>query len=345
MIRDGKQIVTHTDHRFIINQAALGDMITSLPAIVFAMQNVNQEIGLTVYVPPWQIDLVRHLLAPYGTIRVRDLNEVPVKMEDRRKVWPDASVSMNGAVQNTHTRNRVHMVDHAFNFLLDARPETMEQRNYPTEAALGPWPTLPYTPGCAGPWQEQAYVVFPVGATSDNKLFKAQIMAPIIEWVAANGHRPVLVGTKMSFTRAQMGDKLGEQLVIRDEVDKLPPFVRGMCVDLRETTTLLQLRDLLGHAAAVVSVDGGTLHLAGTTNTNIVFAAGTTLPTHRFIARQGDPHHKIRYIGPRDLECTGCQSRAVLTRHDFRFCPFNDNLCMDRLHPEDFINALKELGL
>jgi hypothetical protein len=65
----------------------------------------------------------------------------------------------------------------------------------------------------------------------------------------------------------------------RDEADRHPRAERpaaevvfGECIDLREKTTLLELRDVLGHAAAVVGVDGGTLHLAGTTDVPIVFA-------------------------------------------------------------------------
>lgn len=328
MQRNGQLVVTHFDHRFILNQGALGDMITSLPAIIYARRNTPPDIKLTVYVTPWQVDLVRHLLAPYGDITVDSMADVPVTVEERREAWPEASVSMNGAVQNTHTRNRVHMVDHAFNFLIDARPEQAADRNYPTEAPFG------------HDFPSSRYIVFPVGATSDNKLFKASVMQPVVDWALSADYLPVFVGTKMSFTRAQMGDKLGEQLVIRDEFYKLkvPRYV-----DLREQTTLLQLRDVLSGAKAVVGVDGGTLHLAGTTDVPIVYAMGTTLPQHRFITRHGNPHHKIRYITPRDLECSGCQSRAVLTRHDFRFCPFNDNLCMEKLHSEDFITALKEL--
>lgn len=340
MQRDGKMVITGVDHRFIIQHAALGDMITSLPAIIHAMQTVHPDVKLTMYVPPWQIDLVRHLLAPYdtyGTLTVGDLNTVPIKFEDRQELWGEnVSSSMNGAIMNTHTRNRVHMVDYAFNFLLDSRPENMAQRNYPTKAPLGD----------QDPWMlDEGYVVFPTGATSDNKLFKAAVMAPVLEWVIERGYCPLLVGTKMSHTRVQMGDKLGEQLVIRDEVDKLPEALLRECRDFREKTTLLELRNVLGYAAAVVGVDGGTLHLAGTTNASIVYAMGTTLPQHRYITRQGDPNHKIRYIIPRNLECTGCQSKAPLTRWDFRLCPFGDNKCMDHLHPEDFINALKELGL
>ena len=337
MQRDGQQVVTHNEHRFILNHAALGDMITSLPAIIHAMRTVHPTVKLVAYVPPWQVDLVRHLLAPYGSITIEDISTMPAKAEDRIAQWGDVSSSMNTAISNTHTRNRVHMVDYAFNFLLDSRPECMAQRNYPTEAPLGQ--PLALFDSCAG------YVVFPVGATSDNKLFKAHVMEPVMQWILDNGWLPVLVGTKMSHTRAQMGDKLGEQLVIRDEVEKISGSLMREVCDMREKTTLLELRDILGHATAVVGVDGGTLHLAGTTDTNIIYAMGTTLPMHRYITRQGNPNHKIRYVGPRDLECTGCQSKAALTRWDFRLCPFDDNKCMDMLHPEDFINGLKELGL
>ena len=335
MIRDGKQIITHDDHRFIMNNAALGDMITSLPAVIFAMQNVSPEVKLTVYVPPWQVDLVAHLLAPYGKITVGSLNDVPMKIEDRREAWPESSVSMNGAIQNTHTRNRVHMVDHAFNFLLDSRPENMAQRNYPTAAPLGDYRVSTPSP----------YVVFPIGATSDNKLLKAAVMAPIMQWCMDQGYTVVIVGTKMSHTRVQMGDKLGEQLVIRDEVDKLPADIFSRVLDMREKTTLLELRDLLGNAAAVAGIDGGTIHLAGTTDVPIVYGMGSTLPAHRYVARHGDPSYRIRYVGPRNTECAGCQSKAVLTRWDFRNCPFGDNICMTNMSSEDFIAGLQELGL
>lgn len=338
MNRDGKTVITHTDHRFIINNGALGDMISSLPAIIFAMRNVHPDVKLTVYVPPWQIELVQHLLKPYGEVKVDNFADVPPTPEGRRAAWGEhVAYGLNGAIMNTHTRNRVHMVDYAFNYLLDAKPESMAERNYPTAAPLHVSQKLEFFDTSVG------YVVFPVGATSDNKLFKAKVMQPVVDWVAEQGYAPVFVGTKMSFTRAQMGDKLGEQLVIRDEFDKLT--LPSGSVDLREKTTLQELRNVLGYAAAVVGVDGGTLHLAGTTDVPIVYAMGTTLPKHRYITRMGDHNHRIRYVGPRDLECTGCQSRAVLTRWDFRHCPFGDNKCMDMLHPDDFINALKELGL
>jgi len=334
MYRDGKQILTSHVHSFILNHGALGDVICSLPALVHARQTVSDLMAMKVYCPPWQVDLLKHLLDPYGKFFVHPITEFPLE-KAKREGWDGGPNSLNAATHNTHTRNRVHMVDYAFAFLTDSRPESMLQRSYPTKAPLGPrYPLL-----------DEPYIVFPVGATSDNKLFKAHVMAPVIEWAAAQGYTPVLVGTKTSHTHAEMGDNKVEKLVIRDEVDKLPPELLAQCADLREKTTLLELRDLLGHAEAVVGVDGGTLHLAGTTDTNIIYAMGTTLPKHRYIARNGNPNHKIRYVGPRNLECAGCQSNWPMTRWDFRFCAYEDNKCMDQLHHDDFINGLKELGL
>lgn len=331
MYRDGKQVLTSHVHSFLLNHGALGDMITSLPAIVHARQNVSDMMVMKVYAPPWQTELVEHLLKPYGKFIVRPITEFPLERA-KRADWNGGPNSLNAALHNTHTRNRVHMVDYAFNFLTDSRPENMLQRSYPTAAPLGP-KTL-----------EGDYVVFPVGATSDNKLFKASVMGPIMEWCQSKDYSTILVGTKTSHTQVETAAGL-EPIVLRDEVDKLPPAALAKCVDVREKTTLLDLRDILGHARAVVGVDGGTLHLAGTTDTNIIYAMGTTHPRHRYIARNGDPSHKIRYVVPRDLECAGCQSNWPMSRWDFRGCAYGDSKCVDQLHPDDFIDGLRELGL
>lgn len=333
MYRDGKVLFSHPIHNFVLNHAALGDMISSLPALAFARERYPGGVTMRVWLPTWHHELVAHLLAPYGEFELRDLQEFPAKWEDRKKA-DIGPVSYNCAMYDTHTRCRVHMVDYAFNFLVNARPESMLERSYVTRAPLGSRQFV------------GKYVVFPVGATSDNKLFHASVMGPIMQWCVDNRYKPVIVGTKTSHTHTAEAGVL-RPIVLRDQASLLPKSIVDQCLDLREQTTLLQLRDLLGHAEAVVGVDGGTLHLAGTTDTNIIFASGTTLPKHRFIARQGDPSRKIRYVGPRDLPCQGCQSNWPMTTFHFTKCAYTErpNACMEQLHPDDFINGLKELGL
>ena len=335
MYRDRDQLITHDQHNFVLNHTALGDMITSLPAIVWARKFYHPAMKMRVWVPEWQMDLVRHLLQPYGEFEVADFAKLPLKHLDRAAQFEGQPFSYNASLLSQYTRCRVHMVDYAFNHLLNSRPETMEDRSYPTAAPLGV--TAPA--GLYGP-----YVVFPVGATSDNKLFRASVMQPVMEWCLSQGLRPVIVGTKTSHTRTEIDGQL-KPVVIRAQTDMLAKEVFDQCLDLREKTTLLELRDLLGYAAAVVGVDGGTLHLAGTTDAPIVYASGTTLPKHRYIARHGDHTYRVRYIGPRDLECYGCQSNWPMTTLNFTECAYGDNACMEQLHPDDFIQALKEVAL
>lgn len=330
MYRNNEQLLDVDKINFVCNHGALGDVITSLPAMVFARQMYHLMLKMRVWVPSYQMELVAHLLAPYGEFDVREFEKFPMKVVDRGADWEGGAVALNQLPHNTHTRNRVHMVDYAFNCLLDAQPESMLERSYPTLAPLGEQ------------WILNKYVVFPVGATSANKLFKASVMAPIIRWVHERGYTPVIVGTKTSHTKAQTSSREMIPIVLIDEADKIP---MDLCHDLREMTTLSQLRDICGYAAAVVGTDGGTLHVAGTTDTNIIYGLTTTLPKHRYIARNGEPSHKIRYVGPRDLECAGCQSNWVMSHQDFRFCAYGDNICTEKLDAADFIAGLEELGL
>lgn len=332
MYRNNEELIfsDRDEHNFVLNHGAVGDAICSLPAIIFARQNRHPALKLIVWCQPYQVDLFRHLLAPYGEFTVRSIMEFPLKGADR-KAMNFGPMSHNAPFHDTHTRNSTHLVDFAFRFLVDKDPPNMAARNYPT-APLGPR-TL-----------EGGYVVFPTGYTSENKAFRASVMGPIVEWAADHGYTPVLVGTSKSYTSVtQNGKRI--PLVVLNEVEKLPPEVYARCLDLRDKTTLMEVRDICGHAAAVVGVDGGMIHLAGTTDTNIIYAMTATIPQHRYIARQGDPHHKIRYVVPRDLECAGCQSNWTLTYHAYNQCAYGDSLCTFKLHPEDFIVGLKEMGL
>ena len=331
MYRRGEQIVHHEHMNFVLAHGALGDVITSLPAIIAARRLYLDGLTMNVWVPSHLLELVKVLLAPYGTFVFKRFEDFPMKAADR-DVQQMGPISYNYMQLNTHTRNRVHMVDYAFGCLTDSKPESMAERNYPTAAPIGPF---------SGPIP---YVVFPVGATSDNKLFRASVMAPILKWVIANKYTPVIVGTDKSFVKAQNSTGI-QPIVLRDETEFLSDDLLAQCLDLRNKTTLVQLRDICGHASAVVGVDGGTLHLAGTTDTNIIYALTTTVPKHRVIVRRGDPGHNIRYVVPRDLECAGCQSNWRMSYQDFRFCAYGDSLCTEKLDPEDFITGLKELGL
>jgi ADP-heptose:LPS heptosyltransferase len=117
------------------------------------------------------------------------------------------------------------------------------------------------------------------------------------------------------------------------------------CIDMRnKTDDLLTLREWLGHAAAVVGIDGGTLHLAATTEVPIVYGCTRVEPFHRSIVRNDEYNWRLLHVTPRDLECAGCQSKMFfMFKHNFANCVYGDNKCTTALRGEDFIEALEEL--
>jgi len=136
MYREGKLLSDGLPMNFVLNHGALGDVITSLPAVI-AGRRADPFCLMRVWGPSWQEDLLRHLLIPYGAFEIRHFEDFPKKKAEREG-WGGGHTALNQTPFNTQTRNRVHMVDYAFGCLLDSKPESMAERNYPTEAPLGP---------------------------------------------------------------------------------------------------------------------------------------------------------------------------------------------------------------
>jgi hypothetical protein len=334
MWRSGVELLVDRKVNFVLAHGSLGDVITSLPAIIHARETHVAEMEMSVWVPHWLMDLVAVLLYPYGDFTLRRFEDFPIKASDRDR-GRDGPTLLNYAQNNIQTRCRVDMVDFAFATFLDARPESPEQRSYPTGAPLGPRPKIP-----------SPYVVVPTGATSKTRLLTASVLGPILEYVVQQGLKPVISGTKKAHVKLLDTDGKVEDATVSTEFDQLPQALRDQCLDLRDETTLVQLRDLCGYALAVVGVDGGTLHLTGTTHTPIVYGCTNVLPVHRGITREGHENWKVLHVLPRELECVGCQSNwTLMIGHKFTECIYGDYACTKppALHPEDFINALQQL--
>jgi ADP-heptose:LPS heptosyltransferase len=168
----------------------------------------------------------------------------------------------------------------------------------------------------------------------------------VLKWLIEVHYTPVIVGKSTSHVTVPGAKGLPTPVVVRQEFDAVSPETQAQCIDLRDKTSLLELRDWLGHANAVIGMDGGTLHLAGTTNVPIVYACTHIDPLDRPIVRYGERNWNVRHIAPRELECSGCQSHwTLMFKMDFRYCAYKDYKCTYQLHPDDFINALRELGL
>lgn len=330
MYRDKAEVRSEHGINFLLTHCALGDGIASLPAIAWARDNHHIDMRMTVWAPKHMLELFEHLLGRPG------LSFMPLdQFQMVRKKGDDklaGACVINTVQSNTVTRNRFDMVDYAFATLLDRQPDTMQEKNYLYTASLGVRP------------HEAPYVVLPVGATNDTCVFRSDLLRSVIEWLLANDYKPVLTGNHN--THVHTTEPQPKLLVVKDKVSELPSDIVTACLDLRNTLDLMQLRDWCGHAAAVVGVDGGTLHLAGTTEVPIVYGMTRVAPRHRSIVRHDVFNWNLIHVEPRDLECSGCQSNwTLIFGHDFAKCFYGDAKCVDLLHPDDFIEAMKQLGL
>lgn len=329
MYRDGIPLRTEDHVNFILSHSALGDMISSLPAIIYARKTNTLDIGMTVWLPEHQIPLVEHLIGGVG-LRFMPLHTFKQKVDAGSADLAGPGV-INAVFHNTMTRNKIDMVDFAHLTLLDRMPMNDAERCYPHWAPLGPCPV------------NAPYVVIPVGATSGTRDFLPPVLEPILRWLVENGYLPVILGKSETNVKVVGSDV---PLKVTDHFDQLPEDLREVCLDMRDKTTLLEARDWCGHARAVVGLDGGTLHLAGTTDVPIVYGITHVLPEHRPIVRYNERNWELRHVTPRNLACAGCQSRwTLMFKHDFRNCAYGDFKCVSALHPDDFIDALKHFGL
>ena len=252
MWRNNTEICQDRNINFLLVHGALGDMIASLPAVCHARRTHTMALGLNLWVARYQVELVKHLIGGPG-LRIKPLDEFKIKSNDPLDEGPG---SINGLKPPIVTRNRFDMVDYAYATLLDMQPDNDTQRTYPHWAPLGPRP------------YDDPYIVLPVGATNQPNTFQPHLMKGLIEWCLEHNYKPVLTG-KYSTDVVMMDKDKPKKLTITDKVYLLDPALKEKCLDLRDKTDLMQLRDWCGHAAAVVGIDGGTIHLAGTTTAPI----------------------------------------------------------------------------
>ncbi len=330
MYRPGTRLEMYPEVNFVLAHAALGDMIGSLPAIIRARKE-NPAMKIVLFVQHGQRKLVKTLLAPYGSFTVENLDDLKGMAQHGQIHGPCV---INSVEKNTQTRNRIPLVDFGFIALLDALPNNDAERNYPNAAPIGHKEI------------EGKYICMQVGFTAKNREFKHPVMKAIIEWAIVTGRKVVIVGSSKTHAGKVLENGMIGPRDVQSNYDDLPDTYKDACIDMRDKTVLTQARNILGHADAVVGIDGGLLHLAGTTDVPIVYGFTHVRPEHRQVFRHGKANWRVATVTPRDLGCAGCQSNWTLVfGHCFTTCAYEDYLCTDKLDPKDFVNALNEVAL
>jgi len=118
-----------------------------------------------------------------------------------------------------------------------------------------------------------------------------------------------------------------------------PCVAPDFALDLRNKTTILELASIIKHSAAIIGVDSGVLHLAGTTSTPII--ASYTNVDWRFRVPVRD-EGRIIIVEP-DSGCRYCSSLWEMPAYDFLNCYYGHNNCVKSLTTAKYISALETI--
>jgi hypothetical protein len=154
------------------------------------------------------------------------------------------------------------------------------------------------------------------------------LVSGLTEWALDCGFIPVYIGREDS-------SEAWKDSPFKLAFDSLP---KGG-VNLLNQTSILELASIMARSYAVVGLDSGPIHLAGTTKVPIVCGFTNVAPEHRYPIRESG---KFLSIVP-EVECAHCQSRWCLNYHDFGYCYFKHYDCIKQMTAAKFISALEQL--
>ena len=213
-----------------------------------------------------------------------------------------------------HTPMRIHPIDYAAHRLIDS-DLTIEQKNYlrfnPEGIDVSKY-KLP-----------EKYVVISVGVTTKTKELPKEVVQQIVDYVIEKGYTPVFLGKSAS-------DLGYEGKAIKANMAEID-YNKG--IDLRNQTSLTESAAVIAGAKAIVGMEGGLTHLAGSTDTPIIAGYSIVSPEQMMPIRNYIKGYNVfPVIAEASLECRYCQTKTpLLYSANYYYCYFDDYKCLKQL--------------
>ncbi len=306
----------------LLENGGVGDLIASLTPVNYILKKYPWITPL-IWVPDFMKDLAVNLLPPGSMIW--SFSEMKGRYSPER---PTKSTKWDG-----HTSPmKIHLVDYAFLKLCDELPPTKEKNYLPLQMGRLEFPD-------DGP---EKYVVLTTGYTASVREFRPEIVVEVTNYIKSKGYEVVFLGSPnvKTGTRHQISATFDEDVLNRG-------------INLVGKTTLIEAAAIMHHAAAVVGVDNGLLHVAGTTETPIIGGFTTVSPEIRMPYRHNELGWRFQVVTPEEsLNCKFCQEKDNFRYgHDYKNCIYKGeigfsevvNLCTKQLRPDKFITRLEQV--
>jgi SAM-dependent methyltransferase len=160
------------------------------------------------------------------------------------------------------------------------------------------------------------------------RMWDQQYILEVATWLKEKGLTPVFIGkTDMN---------LDTHLIPKTS---LPANVDEYGIDLRNKTSVEELASIMALSRAVVGLDSGPIHLAGTTAVPIVCGYTSVSPEYRIPIRSKG----ITIPVMADIPCNGCESNWAANFWNYEHCYFGTNECCKQMTSDKFIKALIDI--
>jgi predicted SAM-dependent methyltransferase len=306
---------------FMLNSLAMGDVIAAAPVVKYMIENYYSQDG----------DSDRYMVVGKEMFRpifwfVPDENWH--NFEDKENNWgiPDGWIlgCLNQKVEKgmriaRNTPKSMHLSQFAAFKVVD--------RALPEENLC--YIPLPEVDISHFEFDVTNAVIIVSSYRDTTRLWKAAFVLHIAAWLKMQNFVPVFIGkTDMN---------LDTHLIPKTS---LPADLSAIGIDLRNKTTIPELATLMKYSAAVIGLDSGPIHLAGTTSVPIVCGYTSVAPEHRI---------PIRKVGTTlavvpDVRCKHCESNWASHLHNYEECYFGpDPQCCNEMTAEKFIKMLRNV--
>ena len=293
---------------YYVNTRAVGDTIAAVPVVNYVIQNFHIPNKI-----PYRVQAPKSLRVFYDFVPDENFLDVDDKLEGR---W--ATCQLNAPAHSSITRlTPMHVsLSHYSSLKFMDRILPLTECNYlPLQKVDVSKFNLDFTRA----------VIICSTYRDTIRYWPVEEMIKVAEYVKASGHLPIFIGkedfskdTKTQLTKEDAG-RYG--------------------IDLRNQTSLLELATLMGMAKAVVGLDSGPIHLAGTTSVPIICGYTSVAPEYRIPVRRVGP----TYVVAPDVSCKYCQSHWLLYYWDFGKCYLKHADCCKQMTADKFIGYLSRL--
>lgn len=293
------------------NEGGLGDNVARLSAVKYIIDNYSW-VTPRLIMPEYFVNFAKQ---HFPDIWIRSFEE----FDKTKKLVPITSI--NSDISQVSIM-RQHLVEHAFSTILDLKPEKSAYDYVKTninDIDISEF-NLP-----------EKYIVITCMYTAKVREFPPKVVNDILDYLKFADITPVFLGK----TKA----KASKRHTIKGKTD----VDMNQGINLMNKTDLLEATAIMGNSICTIGVDNGLLHLAATTDTDIVAGFTTVDPLHRRPQRNGVEGWKFHEVIP-ELDCKFCQSKLNFV-YDFRFtnCYEKHMKCVKEMSAEPFIEKISKI--